>query len=176
MNPIAPSTARHRLAKIAQAEIGTVEQGGNNRGKRVREYQEATWLKPDAWPWCAAFVAWCVSQWLGDEEVLAALNLTEPRAEKWRPQTAGAFDLERWARGRGLDVLDENAEVRAGDIVIFDFSHCGIITEDAHAKSRTLRTVEGNTNGQGERDSAKGDGVWSKLRDRHLAKCIIRLI
>lgn len=178
MNLISPIEARKRLMKIVSAEVGTIEHGGNNRGKRVVEYQRATWLKPGPWPWCAAFVCWCILQWLDDEEVCAALGIkyNDAAIEKWRPQTAGAFDFERWARSKGLQVLDETAEVRAGDLVVFDFSHIGFVAEDAHTRTLIIHTTEGNTNGKGLRDSLSGDGVWPKDRERQLARTFIRLI
>lgn len=176
MNPISPSEARARLVAIALAEVGVRESGGNNRGKRIREYQEATWLAPAPWPWCAAFVVWCIMIWLEDEEVRQALGVAGPRVGRWRPQTAGAFDLENWARKNGLAVLPENAEARAGDIIVFDFSHVGFVSKDAHPSASVIATIEGNTNGRGQRDSTSGDGVWEKQRDRPLARSFIRLI
>jgi hypothetical protein len=161
------------LVGIAEAEIGTREHGGNNRGGRVVAYQSATWLDPDAWPWCAAFVCWCIQEWLkvpGAAESIGVGNI-----DKWRPQTAAAFDLLRWAKEKDLRILDETAEAHAGDLIVFDFSHIGIVVEDALKSSQFIQTVEGNTNGKGARDSASGDGVWRKKRARSLARNFIRL-
>jgi hypothetical protein len=36
-------------------------------------------------------------------------------------------------------------------------------------------TLEGNTNGKGERDSTSGDGVWKKIRKKSLVKDLIRI-
>lgn len=161
------------LVGIAEAEIGTRERGGNNRGERIVAYQKATWLDPDAWPWCAAFVCWCIQEWLkvpGAAESIGVSNI-----EKWRPQTPAAFDFLRWAAQKDLQVLSETAEVHAGDIIVFDFSHIGIVVEDALKSSQSIQTVEGNTNGKGARDSTSGDGVWLKKRARTLARNFIRL-
>ena len=164
---------RAALVKIAAGEVGQREQGGNNKGARVRLYQSATWLHPDAWPWCAAFVCWAIKEWLKVPGVAEGMNLTRP--ESWRPKTAGAFDFARWAREKNLLILPESAEVFPGDIVIYDFSHIGIITDRAIALSVYIEAIEGNTNGKGERDSTSGDGVWRKTRARGLAKQFIRL-
>jgi hypothetical protein len=161
------------LVGIAEAEIGTREQGGNNRGGRIVAYQKATWLEPDAWPWCAAFVCWCVKEWLSVPGVAESIGVGN--IEKWRPKTAAAFDFLRWAKEKDLQVLGENEEVHAGDLVIFDFSHIGIVMEDALKGSQFIQTVEGNTNGKGDRDSTSGDGVWCKKRPRTLARNFIRL-
>jgi hypothetical protein len=69
----------------------------------------------------------------------------------------------------------ENDLARAGDFVVFDFSHIGLVVEDQKSIVEKLSTIEGNTNGKGDRDSTSGDGVWAKQRERTLAKSYIRL-
>ena len=169
-------TPLKKLVEIASKEVGVRESGGNNCGRRIREYQLATWLKPDPWPWCAAFVCWAIREWLKLPDVRSVLSLrNDADVTKWRPQTAGAFDFERWAKSKGLSVLNERAMAKAGDLVIFDFSHIGIIATDQIAPA-SIDTIEGNTNGSGERDSESGDGVWRKRRAAKLAKSYIRLL
>lgn len=86
-----------RLIDIAVEEVGTREQGGNNAGARIVEYQGATWLAPGAWPWCAAFTAWVMREWLEDEAVRDELGLvSSSAAEKWRCRDASAFGWEKW--------------------------------------------------------------------------------
>lgn len=165
-----------RLVEIATREVGVQEVGGNNRGPRIVEYQSATWLKPAPWPWCAAFICWIIREWLKDAQVQAAFSLTGARAiEAWRPRTAGAFDFERWAKERGLPVLSRKTKAKAGDLIIFDFSHIGIVIKDQLATD-SIETVEGNTNGAGQRDSTKGDGVWRKRRSVSSVRSFIRLL
>ena len=161
------------LVGIAEAEVGVREQGGNNRGGRIEAYQNATWLDPEAWPWCAAFVCWCIRDWL--KVPGAADSIGVGNIENWRPKTAAAFDFLRWAKKQDLPILPETAEVHAGDLVIFDFSHIGIVVADALENSQFILTVEGNTNGTGARDSTSGDGVWRKKRPRSLARKFIRI-
>jgi hypothetical protein len=36
-------------------------------------------------------------------------------------------------------------------------------------------TIEGNTNGRGDRDSESGDGVWRKTRPKSIARNFIRI-
>ena len=162
------------LVQIAAKEVGTKEQGGNNKGPRIREYQAATWLAPAPWPWCAAFVDWCVMRWLDNYVVRDWLNLTKETAAVFRPQTAGAWDLANWARNHRdrVSILTEDAKALPGDIIIFDFSHVGIIEAD---RGDNFTTIEGNTNGNGTRDSDSGDGVWRKTRARSLAKNLLRI-
>lgn len=177
MNP-----AIEKLIALAQAEVGTREGTVNNTGARIVEYQGATWLAPGAWPWCAAFCCWLMRELIEDEAVLQYLStyfkrpgLTYAQADKLRCRDASAFGWEKWAGAAGFQVLDERQLARAGDFVVFDFSHIGLVIEDQRALTDKVRTIEGNTNGKGERDSVTGDGVWLKSRDHTLTKSYIRI-
>jgi len=164
----------HKLAQIALAEVGVREEGGNNNGAAVRKYQAATNLKPASWPWCAAFVDWCIREWLKDKEVQAWLGLKTMTTEVWRPKTALAYGLINWGKGRPntTHVYSNKATPMAGDIVVYDFSHCGIVTKLADGR---IQVVEGNTNGRGDRDSTTGDGVWLKRRPLSSVRSYVRI-
>lgn len=163
-----------KLVEMALAEVGTREEGGNNKGAQIVEYQTATWLAPGPWPWCAAFLCWILRKWLYSiPDAAFMLSIPPDKVKEWRCQDASAFGWEKWAKAKGLKILPETAKAKAGDIVIFDFSHIGLVVEDQ--TGATFRAVEGNTNGKGERDSESGDGVWLKTRNQSLAKCFIRL-
>lgn len=164
---------RQRLVDIARKEVGVVEVPRNsNTGKRVREYQAATNLGGTGWPYCAAFVCWCVREWLKLPEVRDALKLTVSGAEKWRPKTAAAFGFHTWAEQRGLLVMDDGFSntLHTADIMTFDMSHCGIVEDD---KGPYVYTVEGNTSSAGSRD---GGGVFAKTRNRTEARKFIRML
>ena len=164
-----------KLVEIAKKEVGTRESGGNNCGTRIREYQTATEMAPGAWPWCAAFICYCIREWLKDGEVLPWLNLQTKTPEEWRPKTALAYGLKSWAvaRPNTTAIFAENDRAEPGDIVTFDFSHVGLVVSD---NGDTITTVEGNTNGHGERDSETGDGVWLKERKKSLIRNLIRIV
>ncbi|HEU4458223.1 MAG TPA: CHAP domain-containing protein [Methylibium sp.] len=177
MNP-----AIEQLIAIAKKEVGTREGPLNNTGARIVEYQGATWLAPGAWPWCAAFCCWIMRELLEDSSVRQGIaayfkrpSLTFGEADKYRCRDASAFGWEKWAKQHGFRVLDEHQLARAGDFVVFDFSHIGLVTENQPSLATTIKTIEGNTNGKGERDSASGDGVWVKERERSLTKSYIRI-
>lgn len=159
------------LVDIALREVGTREEGGNNCGERIREYQSATWLKTGPWPWCAAFTAWVLKRWLETPEGIA--YLAGRSGEVFRCRDASAFGWEKWGKARGLEVLPDTGRPLPGDFCVFDFSHIGIVT--GISESGSIQTVEGNTNGKDERDSTSGDGVWLKARSPSLVKCYIRL-
>ena len=166
-----------KLIDIVQSEVGTREFGGNNRGDKIVEYQKATWLKPDNWPWCAAFTCWTLKQWINIPQVRDRLNLKSDKdVEAWRCKDASAFGWLKWADKQGLKVLTETDIAKAGDIVVFDFSHIGWVVKDQISMNTSINTVEGNTNGRGERDSISGDGVWAKIRAPKLTKCYIRIL
>jgi hypothetical protein len=162
-----------KLIFIASGQIGSHEEGGNNKGPMIVEYQKATWLAPDAWAWCAALQCWVLREWLKCPDVLTELNLTEETAKDWRCQDASAFGWEKWAKQKGLKVVQPKDGAKAGDFVIFEFSHIGIVSSDQ--KDNIINTIEGNTNNAGERDSNTGDGVWAKQRNISLVKCYVRL-
>jgi hypothetical protein len=176
------NTAIEKLINIATKEVGTREGAVNNTGADIVEYQGATWLQPGAWPWCAAFTCWIMREVLEDEAVRDYLKdyfkrseLTFAQAEKVRCRDASAFGWEKWARANGLQVLPEDKLAKAGDFVVFDFSHIGLVIEDQSAVTAKIKTIEGNTNGRGDRDSESGDGVWIKEREPTLTKSYIRI-
>lgn len=164
---------RQRLIDIAVGEVGFKETEGANLGPEVRKYQAASSLAVGPWPWCMAFVDWCISEWLRAPDVRAALRLADDAAvEYWRPKTALAFGAEAWAKERGLVVLPEQELARLGDIITFDFSHVGFVRLD-EVQGHPIQTVEGNTNGAGSRD---GNGVWLKARPDGLTRRYIRIL
>jgi hypothetical protein len=156
---------RRKIVELALEEVGVMESGGNNKGGRIVEYQRATWLAPDAWPWCAAFTAFVLREAIkttGNKIVTPCLD-------------ASAFGWEKWGRTKKAQILDEQSLACAGDFVIYDFSHIGIVVKDQSPNESTITTVEGNTSGRGLRDSESGDGVWRKIRATSLVKCYVRI-
>jgi hypothetical protein len=92
--------------------------------------------------------------------------------EKWRCKSAAAFGWDEWARdghARAFDA-DDGVTLHAGDIVVFSFSHIGILYDDAPG---SLFTIEANTNDAGGRD---GDGIWQKTRAPRLVRRFVRLL
>jgi hypothetical protein len=150
-----------RIAAIAESQVG-VRENKTNGGVKIEEYQRATWLPVGAWPWCAAFVCWAVKLGVGNTKVTFPL-----------PQTAGAWDFERWCRSVDNTVKLRKptmGDVKRGDIVVFRFSHIGIATGPPD-KDGNVPTVEGNTNAEGGR---LGDGVYAKLRNLSVIRSRIR--
>ncbi len=153
-------TFAEALALAAESQVGEKEEG-NNGGAAVRKYQNATWLEPGAWPWCAAFVCWSFK-----EALKKSVQVIQ------RPTTPGAWTFEKWAIKEGAELIKpaSKAQVKRGDIVVYTFSHIGIAVADE--LDGKVETVEGNTNPGGDRE---GDGVYRKTRKKALIRSIIRL-
>lgn len=153
------------LVKIALAEIGIEEIDGTNKGPRVNEYKAATNLPPnESWPWCAAFICWIV------REAMAVHGVKETAGFK-RPRTAGAWDFENWSKRQDETTWTSRdvSDIKAGDIVIFKFSHIGIAVSDAD--NGKVNSCEGNTDSSGSRE---GGGVFRKTRRLDQIKVRIR--
>jgi hypothetical protein len=164
------------LVTIAKRDVGKVETPRNNQGAWIKKFWPST-SYPDGYsnrePYCAA----AMSYWLdtvGDELAKAGLleSLTGMNAdqfEKWRCKSAKAYDWQGWGqKAKGVTVLPDTATPQKGDIVVFDFSHIGLVIGQP-AKGR-IATVEANTGPAGERD---GDGCWEKNRPQEIAKCFL---
>ena len=156
------SSIPEKMVSLAREEIGVSEVDGTNCGPRVNTYKAATWLDADkGWPWCAAFICWLIREAIEGEDVKFT-----------RPETAGAWDFENWAK-RQSSLVDlrkpTNEDVKAGDIVVFTFSHIGIAIADIDS-SGYVKTIEGNTNGVGSRE---GGSVLEK--NRHVSKIRSRI-
>jgi hypothetical protein len=155
-----------KMVAFAREEIGVSEVDGTNCGPRVDEYKGATWLDADkGWPWCAAFICWLIREAIEDEDV-----------EFKRPRTAGAWDFENWAKKEIVNNVDlrkpTNEDIKAGDIVIFTFSHIGLAVKDIDS-SGYVTTIEGNTNGAGSRE---GGSVLEKKRHVSSIRSRIRIL
>ena len=166
---------RQRMIDIARRDVGKVEHTKN----------QAEWIKwlwpatsyPEGYaqraPYCAAGLCYVLREWLKDNEVLHALNLTAEQAEKWRCKSAAAFDWIDWARGKQLQVINSHAILHAGDIVVYSYSHIELVTDDDNTHEGPFVAVGYNTNSSGSRD---GEGCFEKPRSRAAVKCFIRIL
>ena len=152
-----------KMVSLAREEIGVSEVDGSNCGPRVDEYKAATWLDANkGWPWCAAFICWLIREAIEGEDIAFK-----------RPRTAGAWDFENWAKQQSTSGVElrkpTNEDIKAGDIVVFTFSHIGLAVKDADSSGYVV-TIEGNTNGAGSRE---GGSVLEKKR--HVSKIRSRI-
>ena len=93
-----------------------------------------------------------------------------------RPRTAGAWDFENWAKQQSTNGVElrkpTNEDIKAGDIVVFTFSHIGLAVKDADSSGYVV-TIEGNTNGAGSRE---GGSVLEKKRHVSKIRSRIRIV
>ena len=166
-SPVTSSgSVAEKMVSLAREEIGVSEVDGSNCGPRVDEYKAATWLDADkGWPWCAAFICWLVREAIEGEDVKFK-----------RPRTAGAWDFENWAKQQSANGVElrkpTNEDIKAGDIVVFTFSHIGLAVKDADSSGYVV-TIEGNTNGAGGRE---GGSVLEKKRHVSKIRSRIRIV
>lgn len=125
---------------IALTQEGVSEKPkGSNGGPEVTQYLKAVGLGA-GYPWCMAFVYWCVKK--------AALELEEKNP---LVRTAGVMRQYRECTLRKLP--NRNLNVQPGDIFIMQFAnglgHTGFVIE---LKGRVVKTIEGNTNDDGSRE------------------------
>lgn len=171
---------RQKLIAIAAHEVGVMEIPTNsNTGKRVIEYQRATNLGGTGWPYCAAFVCWCIREWIKDSDVRAALKLKDAAAaEKWRPKTTAAFGFHEWAERNGYLIMNDAPVhvLHTADLMTLDVSHIGIVRDDYTAQDGTsmVISIDGNTSPQSGNN--EGGGVFQRTRPRHLARKFIRIL
>ncbi len=154
------------LAEIAERYVGVEESPrGSNCGPVVNTFKAATTLSPRGdWPWCAAFVSFCV-QSLIKESVRESIEAP--------PMLAAAYSFESWGKkNNALVFRPKNCPPyipQRGDIVIFNFSHVGIVTKGGE---KSFQTIEGNTNAAGGRE---GYQVARKTRTLASVVCFVRI-
>lgn len=158
------------LADIAKQYIGVAETGDNLAGdsKALLAIFKADTLKingkTDGYPWCAAFVSYCVQKLCKQSTFFS--GLIPPR------EASVNRLLTVWAKGNHCLIFTNKSsdfKPQKGDIVVFTFSHVGIVEE---VKNNTLVTVEGNTNEAGSRE---GTMVARKTRAKSIVRSYIRL-
>lgn len=120
-----------------QLEVEETPRNTNN-GRKVKQYLKSVGLGA-GYPWCMAFVYWCMEQ--------AAKEMGQPNP---LVKTGGVAD--QWNR-TVLRKLPKTGAVKPGDIFIIIYKngsgHTGIVEE---VKNGYVLTVEGNTNDEGSRE------------------------
>ena len=163
------------LVGIAASQVGVGESPrGSNRGAALAKFFASDDYKPagkdEGYPWCAAFVCWCIQTWLA----LGAASRFRIEA----PRTARAFGFIDWARTQRAVQYITRAELLAyryrpapGDIVVFECSHVALCSKSA--PKGYVTTIDGNTNPAGGRE---GYEVAIKTRPVGKVRCVLRLI
>lgn len=124
---------------VATTQIDIREEG-NNGGPEVRRYLKTVGLT-EGYPWCMAFVYWCVQM------AANKLKVSQPLVK-----TAGVLD--QWNRTTCRKIpARAAAPVQPGDIFIMDLGggtgHTGFVEK---IEGSIVYTIEGNTNDEGSRE------------------------
>ena len=146
--------------RYATALIGTMESGGNNRGRKVEEViHYAQGQVPE--PWCVDFIIWCFGH--------AGSKIVKPGFPR-----AVALML--------TGGVVRTASPKRGAIVRYLFDHTGMFVgwrrliaghyvACPKAIATHIETVEGNTGASGAVSDGNGnDGVYRKIRARSLVR------
>jgi len=147
------------ISAVVLCLVGVREKGGNNMGFNDRYFErlmrEVGW-KP-TYQWCAFFVR-AVFHECG----------VEAKVTGWSPTCYNKKDVI-YTDGRFYQ------SYKPGDVLVMTLSykhwrntnrykaigHTGIVDK---VSEYSVRTIEGNTNDRGDRDSRLGDGVLVKIR------------
>jgi len=130
-------TPRERIVTTAIAEIGTREEGGNNRGERIGEYLAATGLG-QGHPWCAAF-----TKFVYDKN-----SIPTPGATAWSPSW---FPKAKTYWTKGADPVG----ILQADVFGLHYANLGRIGHVGlieRVEDGWLYTIEGNTGDDQGRD------------------------
>lgn len=141
-------TLSEHLKDIARGELGVKEIGHTNKGPRVGQYQAATSLGGTGWPWCAAFICWCVREAIIRWERERGVKVTFQR-----PTTAAAYGFDEWSLAQDNSTKTRRSHTREpiGIFSLKTVSHCGIAIS-APDENGYFQTIEGNSNTGGSRD------------------------
>lgn len=153
-----PDDAGNKFARILGDNKDVKEMPkGSNRGPKVESYLKSTGL-PGGNPWCMAFVYYVF------DEFSKALGTTNPLVK-----TAGVkYHWNQADPGLKIDISKAKADpnlIRPGQIFIMSrpgagLGHTGIVLS-VDPSSKTITTIEGNTNDQ---QSGEGDRVGINKR------------
>jgi len=125
---------------IAITQDGIAEKPkGSNSGPEVNQYLKSVGLGK-GFPWCMAFVYWCVGK------AATALEIKNPLIK-----TGGV--MLQWNATKLPKLTNNSKVVKPGDIFIMEFGHgtghTGFVEK---IEGKTVYTVEGNTNDDGSRE------------------------
>jgi hypothetical protein len=147
------AATRAQVVAFARGEVGTSEQpAGSNHQKYGR------WFGWDGVPWCGIF----------DSYVYAHAGLPLPAIQTDKGFASVAVCHEFYA---DLGLFRPAGEGQPGDLVIYTFSHVGILDHAVPSKNQ-LVAVEGNTDASGSRT---GGQVLTKERHCSLVKGICKV-
>lgn len=158
---------RECIIQTAYKEVGVVEKGGNNRGKRIDEYRSVSLgktVRGYADPWCGYFASFVYKTCN-----IAYKAVFSPRARDW------FADRKLYVYQKNFKGSVIRKKPQPGDVVGYKFNagnigHIEILVEWNEEKGYFL-AIGGNTSNKNSvyRDADQNDGVRLKKRDIGLA-------
>lgn len=154
---------RIQALAVADSEVGVSEVGFNNRGPRVDQYQRegTAYVGWAGFPWCAAFVSWCLKQVGFPVEQI--------------PLRASVGYFQKHAREHGW-IVEKPAR---GDIFCWQIDgdtwpdHIGFVSRVVSLGPMVaFRTVEGNTSSGDGGSQDDGGGVYRRYRVMRRSKVV----
>ncbi len=140
--------------KIAQSQIGVMEDPpGSNRGAKVEEYQASVGIDAGTF-WCAAFLYWCFQK-------------ASEKLQRRNPVLRTGHCMTHWngtlgKKIAGADAVNKPSLIKPGHIFIIHtggtHGHTGLVEK---VEGGFIHTIEGNTNPSG---SSNGIGVFNNTR------------
>lgn len=143
------------LLRIAAEQIGVTEWPQNSNKVLYNTWYYGRQVSGSAYPWCMAFVQWCFNQ----------------NGTKLPYKTASCSGLLNWYKQRQPKQVVPVPQ--KGDIVIYNFSHTGIIES---SNANTITAIEGNTTSNNSGSQSNGGGVFRRTRNKSTVKAYIRPI
>lgn len=133
------------LEDTLEAEVGVLEEGGQNCGARINEFQAATGNGPGD-SYCQSFIVWGLKKTLGHSPILASGRCQSVR---------------EWADGKGWTTSDPAIHSEGWAVNGENHAHHTFLVTSDPDESGYFTTVEGNTNDRGD---SNGDGVYDRTR------------
>lgn len=168
LEPAAPGTIAARIVGLARADLGIRETEGKNQGPGIAKFWPAT-NYPDGFknrePYCAAAACYWIKE---------ATGAIKPPFDL--PRTARAFGFTEWAAkqaGKGVVEIPRGATLEPGDLLVFEFSHFGIVEARCLQGKVTVQTIEANTSPASSDN--EGGGVFRRSRSRNLIRNVYRI-
>lgn len=142
---------QQKLIEIAASYVGVQEQGGDNCGLKVEQFQKAVDGKACGEAWCMGFAQFCIkaleaktqteSQVFKSKSCLEVWNKSPKELRLSQPEPGSLVIWQRETSGRG---------------------HVGII-EKVSRDGKTFSTIEGNIRNP-QNKTRKRDGVYRRKR------------
>lgn len=149
---IRTANARALFGFASEVCVGIKEEGGNNKGAMVEEFQKTVGGKAQGEAWCMAFVQTCIAYVEKKLGVISKIFASEHCMTTFR-KTSVTAKVKKIPAKNAVTIWKQKSS---------DAGHTGVMCDYQSEKSNFL-SLEGNTGSGNMRD---GDGVYIKQRSK----------